>query len=105
MGKIENAVSEAKAGFISRQILPREMLEEVVNKVNSKSQSFHVVFPKERIDLVYRLKTATMVVRNEVIYFYLRIPLINHEHSMTLHPINAATKMKTLAFKQSLMIS
>ena len=51
LNKLEDAVAEAKAGYISRQILPKEMLERLMNKINSKSRSFHVVFPKERIDL------------------------------------------------------
>ena len=45
--RIASAVAEAKAGYMSKVILSKEELKQLVTDINAKSRDYTVVFPAE----------------------------------------------------------
>ena len=87
-------LAEAYRGYLSRELTNTDELRVLVSEINSKVRKTTVVFPIERVELLYGIKTTTVHRENRKIHIFTRVPLIDVTHSAKLKHIDPVVKME-----------
>ena len=87
-------LAEAYRGYLSRELTNTDELRVLAAEINSKVRKTTVVFPIERIELLYGIKSTTVHRESEKIHIFTRVPLVDVTHSAKLKHIDPVVKME-----------
>ena len=87
-------LAEAYRGYLSRELTNTDELRVLTAEINSKVRKTTVVFPIERIELLYGIKSTNVHRENNKIHIFTRVPLIDVTHSAKLKHIDPVIKME-----------
>ena len=94
INSLKVGLAEAYRGYLSRELTNTDELRVLVSEINSKVRKTTVVFPIERVELLYGIKTTTVHRESQKIHIFTRVPLIDVTHSAQLKHIDPVVKME-----------
>ena len=77
-------LAEAYRGYLSRELTNTDELRVMAGEINSKVRKTTIVFPIERIELLYGIKSTTVHRESHKIHIFTRVPLVDVTHSAKL---------------------
>ena len=79
--RIQIILSTAMESKLSQMLINEEELSKLIRNINAKTRELTPVFPLDKIEEYYKIKSSDVKKGESTIIIYTRIPLINTDHN------------------------